>query len=73
MEYKKELPTVQVNQPPGENPKKKKGLAQIGRKNTTGAEVADDNSKLKVKKLDQISNPNAKLTLRVTTRWYRAP
>ena len=27
----------------------------------------------KAKKQEQLSNPNVKLTLRVTTRWYRAP
>ena len=28
---------------------------------------------IKIKKQEQLSNPMVKLTLRVTTRWYRAP
>ena len=28
---------------------------------------------MRLKKQEKLSNPNVKLTLRVTTRWYRAP
>ena len=52
---------------------KKKGLKRQG----TGVQIVnkeeDEKSQLKMKKQEQLSNPMVKLTLRVTTRWYRAP
>lgn len=43
----------------------------------TGIQVVEkeDEEKMaiKIKKQEQLSNPMVKLTLRVTTRWYRAP
>lgn len=52
---------------------KKKGLKRQG----TGVQIInkeeEEKNQIKIKKQEQLSNPMVKLTLRVTTRWYRAP
>jgi serine/threonine protein kinase len=55
---------------------KKKGLARSNTKKVEVKEPAGETGishASKVKRVESLHNPLAKLTLRVTTRWYRAP
>lgn len=71
MEKKEEQPNVEIESP---SKGRKKGLKRMG---TGVIEVEKDKqeekSEMRIIKREKMSNPQVNLTLRVTTRWYRAP
>lgn len=80
VEYTKSNPNANLQKAEKEGEEggkaKKKGLA---RSNTKKIEVKEPvgesaiSSASKTKRMESLHNPLGKLTLRVTTRWYRAP